>query len=245
MRAHSLLPFLLLAACAAKPELVAKVKNAGTAGNLPKVVGCYENAFENAGFVGEYDLVVDLDVEGGTGKVVEADVTDVTVVKGKLPEGFTDCVTSAFRASTIAPGGAPSLDPLRIRNMRIAFRDGSSSARAAAGPAGQPILVGPRADRCLGLYGHAPPRPLGELQQELAEARAKAASAHDQDPDAEARALQHAYDVALELRRRIEADGWRPDVAPEARKRLALELANVERLAVELGAKIGCVPNAE
>jgi hypothetical protein len=239
------LPLVLLTACSASPALVASVKNASNPSNLPKVVGCYEDAFENAGFSGEYDAVVDFDVEAGTGRIVDAEVTELTSVNGKIPDTLAACVSTALKGSRLAPGGRPPSEPLRVTGMRIAFRDSSSSVRATAAPSGQPLLVGPRTDRCLGLYGYAPPRPLGELHREFEEARANATSAAKEDPDAEARALQRAYDVALELRRRIELDGWQPDVPPETRRRLAEQLATVERLAVEMGARIGCVPNAE
>jgi hypothetical protein len=85
---------------------------------------------------------------------------------------------------------------------------------------------------------------VADLYRDLDEAQTKIASSKG-DPDSTARALQRAYDIALELRRRIELDGWQPDVPAESRRRLAKELASVERTAMELGASIGCTPSAE
>lgn len=235
---------VLLSACSAPQTVVRDVRAAVVPSQLPKVVGCYENAFELANFQGAYDVVVNFDVEPTTGKVLEPEVIETKTIEGTLPDGFSNCVKAALLASRVLPAGRPPAEAIQVRGLRFGFRDGSASARATA-PNGKPLLVGPRSDRCLGLYGHVPPRSVSDLHAELTEARSRAAISESEDPDATARSLQRAYDAAIELRRRLELDGWSPEVLPESRRRLAAELASVERLATELGARIGCVPSAE
>jgi hypothetical protein len=211
---------------------------------LPKVLGCYEEAFEAAGFVGEYDATVKFEAEADSGAIRNARVTSLEGRPGKVPESFGGCLVEALEASELRPRGAPPSGRLTVRGLHFSFRDGSSTARDDSSAERSPVLVGPRADRCKGLYGYAPPRAVADLYRDLDEAQSKIASSKG-DPDATARALQRAYDIALELRRRIELDGWQPDIPAESRRRLAKELASVERTAMELGASIGCTPSAE
>lgn len=233
-----------LCACSARAAMVSSVVEAAGPTRIPKVLGCYEEAFEAGDFQGEFDATVDLLVEGDTGQVREAKVTRLSASKGQPPEALGTCIEKALRESRILPGGTPPGSDLDLRGLRLAFRDATATTRASAATSGERFLVGPRSDRCLGLFSYAPPRLAPELVQELEDAKAKAARATD-DPDARARALQRAYDVALELRKRLELDGWQPGVAEESRRRMATELASVERTAIELGAQIGCTPRAE
>jgi hypothetical protein len=101
------------------------------------------------------------------------------------------------------------------------------------------MLVGPRADRCQGLYGHEPPRDAGRLHRLLGEARAEA-TRHEKDLDKRARALQHAYDLALELGERLKRDASRRDLNRTGKKRVLDELDRVEGIRSELGERIGC-----
>lgn len=241
-------PFLALTfimyGCAGGPRLAAEVRDASGPTRLPKVLGCYEEAFEAAGFAGEYEATVSFVVDGGSGAIHDATVTTLEARTGKVPETLGPCLVKALETSTLRPAGEPPSATLSVRDLHISFRDGSSAARANGSSPSEPMLVGPRANRCQGLYSHAPPREVAPLFKELDEAQTKVASSKS-DPDTMARSLQHAYDVALELRRRIELDGWQPGLKPESRRRLAEELSRVERTAVELGAAIGCTPSAE
>ncbi|MBM4376917.1 MAG: hypothetical protein FJ095_17685 [Deltaproteobacteria bacterium] len=243
MRAALLVTALSLTGCGGA-GLAADVRESASPARLPKVLGCYEEAFESAGFVGEYDATVELEAEAATGAIRNARVAALEGRGGKVPQTFEGCLVKALEASELRPRGEAPSSRLTVRGLHFSFRDGSSAARKDSSADRSPVLVGPRADRCQGLYGYTPPRAIADLYRELEDAQTKLASTK-QEPDSMARSLQRAYDVALELRRRIELDGWQPDVPEESRRRFAKELAKVERSAIELGAQIGCTPSAE
>jgi hypothetical protein len=105
------------------------------------------------------------------------------------------------------------------------------------------VLIGPRADRCRGLYGHDPPLEAAVLHQNLAEAQSQAARAEsDGDGAGLARALQQSYDLSLELAARLELDAASDDMTDKGHQRLVDELERARALAASVGAKIGCTP---
>ncbi len=231
--------------CVTHERLASEVHDAAGAARMPKVLACYEEAFENAGFLGEFDATVEFDALGGNGLIRNVSVTRVTATKGEPPPSFAPCLTRALEASQLTPGGAPPSGDLHVRGLTYAFRDASAATRAGASAETEHVLIGPRGDRCTGVYSHAPPRPVAVLFQELDDAQNQAGRSGSSEPDGKARALQRAYDVALELRKRIELDGWQPNLAAESRRRLAEHLAQIEKTATALGAAIGCTPKAE
>jgi hypothetical protein len=208
---------------------------------MPRVVACWESAFEEAGFTGEYVAVVSFTVRPD-GDIADASVAEAHDLSGPEPTPLTNsnferCLVDALNQTRL---GMRPQDPLPVSGYRLAFADASADARRAALEREPNILVGPRADRCHGLFGHAPPRDAGPLQQLLGEAQAAAHNAAD-EPDKEARSLQLAYDLALELRARLRADARRE--MPRASKRRTIEeLRRAEAVAEDIGERIGCRP---
>ncbi len=229
----------LLPACASRQELLAQLQRASTQNHLPKVAACYEHAFESAGFSGEYEAEVDFIVSADTGLIREARVDKLSGTSSD-PE-LERCLVQALDGTSLAAGGmAPSHD-VHVSGMRIAFRDASAEARKDAAETTSNVLVGPRADRCLGLWGYDPPRAAPELYKELDDAQQKSRRLKD-DADGRARALQRAYDVAIELRERLRLDARQPGIAKESKKRIAEQQQKANDTASAVGAQIGCTP---
>lgn len=233
MRASAL---LLVTSCGAAVT-PSDIQRAATERHLPHVVACWEQAFEGNGFVGEYQVTADFSVDG-SGAVFGARVTEaVDVTSGDptpLGDGgaFASCVTAALNQERLALSG-----PLSVTGYRIAFTDPSRAQRERAASQTSSMLVGPRSDRCQGMYAHEPPRDAGLLHRLLSEARA-AADAADDDRDKRARAAQRAFDLALEIHHRLERDAREAD--PPSRKRLLQELKRIDKARAEIGRTIGC-----
>jgi hypothetical protein len=235
---------LCLAGCVTRAEFASRLERAAVADNLPKVLSCWETSFEASGFRGEYVAVVDFTV-GGDGKLRDVEVRelrDTSVAEGNRAddEPFVACLGSALADSTLGPAGLEPGSDVRVTGYRILFSDASKEARAEASADAPSMLIGPRADRCKGLYAHEPPRDAAALAGELAEAQTEAQRA-SADRGKLARALQRSYDVALELRERLQRDAKRkgPD---GSRERILAELERVDATAAELGTRIGCTP---
>ncbi len=228
--------------CAAREQLLGDLKRASSSHHLPRVVACYERAFEAAGFKGEYDAVVSLTVAADTGAIRDAKVESMTTTGGEPAAELGKCVEAALNGSSLAAGGMRPAQDVRVVGMRVAFRDASEEARKDAAEAESNVLIGPRSDRCSGLYGYQPPRAAAEIFKELDDARGKASQAGKGDPDGAARALQRAYDLALELRERIALDAKQGDLPAESKKRLADLQKTNDKTAREIGAQIGCQP---
>jgi hypothetical protein len=226
-----------LFACANREQLAIDLKRATSANNLPKVVACYERVFEAAGFRGEHEALVSFTIAKETGNIRDARVDKLS---GDSAEGLDRCLVDALNSSSLAGGGLKPSQDVEVSSMRIAFRDNSAEARKTAAETTSNVLLGPRADRCLGLYDHDPPRPAAALFSELSEAQAQAARVERDDPDGHARALQRAYDVSLELRKRLRLDARAEDLPKENRKRIADARAKASDTANVIAKKIGC-----
>jgi hypothetical protein len=236
---------LVLGGCVTRADLAAQLRHAAVQDHLPKVLSCWETTFEASGFRGEYLAVVDFTV-GPRGEITAPDVRELwDEAEGeRVPaddDPFRSCLLQALGSSNLGAAGVEPGQPVRVTGYRLLFSDGSKQARKDASERSPSILIGPRADRCKGLYGNDPPRDAATLASELAAAEADVARARD-DRDKLARELQRSYDVALELRERLTRDaegGGGPEGSHEnivaERERIA---ATVRRLA----AKIGCTP---
>jgi len=233
---------LLLAACTSRAQLSSELVQAAAVSDMPEVRACWESHFERAGFRGSYVATVSF-VLASDGSLRDVEVTtlepDDRDGSAMEPTGeLSACLRVALEA-TVLDDIRPSND-VAVTAFRIALRDGSAQARLQASEQAATILIGPRADRCHGLYGHEPPRDLAQVQRELSHAQNLAAVHRGTDRDRYARALQQSYDLALELRQRLLLESKRKDLPQQGRSRMRSELRRSTEIARELGAQIGC-----
>lgn len=249
-----------LVGCAGDQAVAASLANAARPSRLPYVVACWEREYASAPPDADYVATVAFVVQARTSKLTAAEIDTIIAVTEagapKKPSGreaeIGACLKAALNQSSLpseadadGPGFATPSD-LQVKRFRIAFVDDSAKQRSAASAKQANVLVGPRADRCRGLYSHDPPRDASTLYAEIGRADTQAAALHAQghegDRDLEARALQQAYDTKLELAERLASDLGQPEIPEANRKRLrdALDQARVQ--AVKTGAKIGCKP---
>ncbi len=251
-----------LGGCAADPALAASLANATRPSRLPKVVACWEKEFEEAPAQTGYLATVDFVIAGGSSKIRAARVRSLTPIAGEdgpppadaiwpaeRQAAFKSCVEAALDQSSLpngpddnGPGFATAAD-LPVTQFRIAFVDASAKRREAASARQTNVLLGPRADRCQGLYAHDPPQTASTLYAAVSEAEARA-GVPGQDPDSRARELQKAYDAQLELIERLDSDLGQPAIPEANRARLRDALAEARKAAERLGAKISCKPPA-
>lgn len=237
---------LLLAGCAGAPTFAANLGNAVHPPRLPEVYACWEKEFEAAGFQGEYLAVLDVTLDGA-GKLHDARVKSLKVTSGGLgrdPAAFKACLEETLSRASLPieddkDGAGVHLGGVRLVDLEVAFTDSAQRKRTAA--AGQPahLLVGPRADRCKGMYSYAPPRKVGTIADELAVLESRLPD-YAGNPDRVARELQKKYDANLERIERIEADLADRDVPEKEKARLRKLLAESAETAKKVGAKIGC-----
>lgn len=247
-RAAVIAAMSLAAGCAGGRDLGARLANAAVPSHLPLVMACWEKEFEASGFRGEYKATVDFVVTGGTSqirgaRVTKLDASDAEPTRDAAP--FRACVETALDATTLplkddanGPGFATSSD-LSVKSYLIAFVDGSSQARAEAATRAEHVLLGPRADRCQGLYVYDPPRDEVDLYTAIGQAESSAARSKS-EPDQLARELQKAFDLRLELRDRLQREVTAPDLPEANRKRLRTAIDETEARARSIGAAIGC-----
>jgi hypothetical protein len=231
--------------CTSARTLAMQIQAAAQPGHLPRVVACWEKDLETAGFRGEYVATVDMVVEGGTSRLRDARVTAMQPPDAR-GEALAACVEEALNGSALprepdreGPGFAASSDIL-VRGYRIAFVGPSEEERARAAARLAHVLLGPRADRCQGLYAYDPPRDASTLFAEVAEHKQRAEGLAGGDTDLYARALQKAYDTELELRERLRLDAAEPDLPKESRRRLLKALKDAHKDAERTGSLIGC-----
>src|SRR6185503_3066385 len=200
---------LTLGGCVTRADLAAQLRHAAVPDHLPKVLSCWETSFEASGFRGEYLAVVDFTVGPG-GEITDPEVRELWD-QGEgdgvpaVDDPFKSCLLEALSSSSLGAAGLEPGRPVRVTGYRLLFSDGSKQARKDASERSPSMLIGPRADRCKGLYGNDPPRDAATLASELATAEADVARAGE-DRDKLARELQRSYDVALELRERLTRD---------------------------------------
>jgi hypothetical protein len=244
---------MALAGCAGDPALAAGLLNAARPSRLPEVVACWEKEFEAADFQGEYLATVAFTVEGGTGRIRDVEVRALDPVttggggSGRDPAAFKACLAAALAKSALptesnadGPGFRPPGD-VAVSGLRIAFTDSPARRRTVASRRQANVLLGPRADRCHGLYAHDPPRDASVLYDEIAAAEGRAKS-YGADLDLKARELQRTYDAELELGERLAADLAQPGLPDANKKRIRKALSEAGEAARRVGAKIGCTP---
>jgi hypothetical protein len=234
--------------CSGSATLAPKLAAAARPSSLPKVVACWEKEFEASSFEGGYVALVDFVVEADTSRIRDAKVTSLepTGAPPSDPEGFRRCIEAALDASALptvttsdGPGFREGHD-VHVVGYPFAFVDASQHGRREASAREANVLLGPRADRCQGLFSHDPPRDASTLFEEIAEADARAAYVASRDRDAEARELQHAYDARLELRARLTADLHAPELPEANKKRMREALGDLERALTKTAEAIGC-----
>ena len=166
----------LLGGCA-QTELAQRVRAAAQPSEMPRVVACWEQAFETAGFRGKYLATVDfvIETDGALRDVAvrsfvdERDASEVRSTDDA--NGLRTCLHDALTETRLA--SVELDDDLTVVGYRIGFDDGSERARAEASERAPHLLIGPRANRCSGLYAHEPPRDVAQLQGELHQARGR------------------------------------------------------------------------
>ncbi|MDI1448445.1 hypothetical protein [Polyangium sp. 6x1] len=237
--------------CASQKDLAAELVAAATPGHLRPVVACWENEYEASGFQGEYMATVELEISGS--EVIEsARVTALDPTGESRSESdtgpFRACLEKAFvgielpsKADADGPGYS-SIVGASVRNYKIAFLGDQDERRKTAGGRQAHVLIGPRADRCQGLYVYYPPRDTSALFTEIALGKSRAESARGKDRDQHARELQKTYDLQLELAVRLRADLADASLPPVHRKRLTEALDTARTEARTTGAAIGCKP---
>lgn len=254
-RPRSLAPISLLAAlaglalgCAGGRDLATKLANSAVPSHLPLVMACWEKEFEASGFRGEYRATVSFVITKDRSKIRGAKVaklegTDADPSRDQA--GLRACIEDALNRSALpiaddANGsGFVTTSDLDVTGYVIAFVDGSSRAREEATTRSEHVLLGPRADRCQGLYTHDPPQDQVDLYTAIGQAETAAAQSKDR-PDQLARLLQKAYDLRIELRDRLRSEIAAPDLPEANRKKLKSAIDESEAKARAIGAAIGC-----
>jgi hypothetical protein len=244
---------LALGACMTQQDVAAQLTRALAQPNVPNVAACWEAEFEAAGFRGAYRAEVDFTVEpdGSLRQVAVQSVKPQPPATGADEPGdaptdgsdaLRTCLSRALEGMSIAASGWAPPAAIRVHGFVFSFADGSAEVRADAKAAGTQLLIGPRANRCAGLYAFHPPREAALLDADVAEARSAAERADDVDQDVRARALQRLYDTAIELRRRLEMDAANRELGEESRARTLERRDEAAKLLRDTGATIGCEP---
>ncbi len=239
-RGGLLLLTLLAAGCATPRELAAQLQNAASSHGFPGVTRCWDQTHEALGLRGAYDVTTDFEVgpDGTVRKALVDEVIDATTREpavGPDVASLRSCIEAALEGSTLS-GFSPGRS-VAVSGYRFALRDAEGGLGDRAGD--EPILVGPRDDRCRGLYAYDPPRDAPALDRALEEAQSEADGADGNDR--KARALQRAYDVSLELVARLELELARSDRPEESRDKIRGEVLRVKKRRDELAAQIGCL----
>jgi len=256
--ASALAGALLLAGWGADQAVATSLANAARPSRLPLVVACWEKAFEAGPTHNSFVATVDFVVAEQSSRIRDAKVRSLNAAvdgesESPLDPGaeapFRACIEDALNHSSFpkaadkdGPGFSTSHD-LRVSGFRIAFVDASAKRRAIASAHQANVLIGPRADRCQGLYSHEPPRDASALYAEISAAEGHAAWLKDQDQaDERAREFQKAYDAQLELIERLSSDVGRPGVPDVNRGKTQRALDEARARLVKMGARIGCKP---
>jgi hypothetical protein len=254
VRRRAPLPLAFAAAalgCASSSGLAPRLLAATQPGRLPQVVACWEQALEASSSRAGYLATVDFTVEGGTSRLRDARVVRLEPLDAggePPPPELRACLEGALDRASLptadgpdGPGFSTARD-LHVRGYRFAFVDASPERRRRAEGRAAHVLLGPRADRCQGLYAYEPPRDASALYGEVDAAKARAERARESDRDAYARELQKAYDAALELRAKLAGDLADPMLPAANKARVASARDAVETEARRLGQAVGCTP---
>lgn len=243
---------IVLGGCVGDGRVARELAAASTPPRMLEVEACWEKQFEHS-VPGEYRARADLTVvvEAGVAHFRSARVTELAHVNGAeaaderalrtCVERALDLVVLPREADADGPGFITSVD-LHIENFEVRFVDASSDSRKKATQRSKNVLLGPRADRCQGLFTHDPPRDGSVLYAEIARAQDRAQRLVSGDRDEYARELQRTYDLAIELRERLTADLASPGLPDANRRRTRKALDEADALARKIGAQIGCTP---
>jgi hypothetical protein len=236
-----------ISGCATPRDRAASIIAASTAGHMAPVVACWEKEYETSGFAGEYIAIVDFDI-GFNERFSNAHVKSLEPIDPSLPTHdmteFRTCIEKAFdevELPTSNDAGGPGYSAfigVAVHNYRLAFVGDKEGRRQEAGGRQANILIGPRADRCQGMYMYNPPRDSSTLFTEIAFMKDKPAP--QSDKDAVARELQKNYDLHLELVARLEVDLTNSSLPAKNRQRLADALETARREIATTGPRIGC-----
>ena len=240
---------LSAAGCVTKDQLASQLEESLRQEHIPKVYACWEREFESAGFRGQYVATADFVVDSASGQLRDVAVLELRPADaspGDEPDAASSrlraCVEKALGESTVAGAGWTPPHTLTVRGFRFAFV--GSAAKPGKGKDADKraahVLIGPRADRCLGLYAYDPPHDTATLMGELAEAQAAARRVAPSDRDGLGRALQKVYDLALELRASLDADLRRRDLKDANRTRTREAQREVEQTLREVGEQVHC-----
>lgn len=250
MRRAWLIVSALTAGCGSQAKLATNLADAARADTLPLVVACWEKEYEAANFTGGYLATVDFTVEGATSRIKDAKVKSLEPAEGGssgVPPQLGPCIEDALGRSALpradskaGPGFLTSSD-LRVRNYRIAF-EGDASRRDLAEKRQANVLIGPRADRCQGLYTHDPPRDPSALYAAINDAESKASFYRASNQDNYARELQRTYDSQLELRASLSAELATSGLPEANRKQTLKHLERLQQALRETAGRIGCTP---
>jgi hypothetical protein len=213
---------------------------------LPGVVACYEDAFERNGFAGEYMARVDFTIASGTGKLEATSVRKVEPLLGadasdaasQASTALRACLGRAFETASVEPYSA--WRAVRVNDYPIAFKAPQSGEHRRAQSQTGHVLIGPRGDRCRGLYSYRPPRDAALLYAQFAEAQAESKRHRHSDLDSAARATQRSYDVALELGARLRLEARRSDLDAAGRARMNKAEDDVAEQRRGLAKQLGC-----
>ena len=233
--------------CATPRDRAAEIVAAATSGHMKPVMACWEKEYESSGFQGEYIAVVDFEIAFDqhfrNAQVKSLEPADKSSPTHDLTE-FRSCIEKALddvelptKTDANGPGYSTAFG-VSVHNYRISFVGDQEGHRQQAGGRQANILLGPRADRCQGLYTYNPPRDSSTLFTEIAMMQSKPAS--PQDKDAVARDLQRMYDLHIELVARLEVDLGNRSLPPVNRKRLTDALEAARREISTTAARIGC-----
>ncbi|MFP6686148.1 MAG: hypothetical protein VB934_15630 [Polyangiaceae bacterium] len=231
-------------ACASSSQVELHVRQAMSQNALPRVVACYEEAFERNGLAGEYVARIDFTIASGTGRLQDVGVRDISTLRGsegdavEVDERFRQCLSEALAASQVAP--LSSIRSVRVEDYPISFKAPDADGQRRATRETAHVLIGPRADRCRGLFSHRPPRDAATLYASLASSQAIVSRRGDGDADRLARAAQEAYDLTLELRWRLEIETKREDLDDAGRARMQRTRRALKPGLDALARQIGC-----
>ncbi|MBK8256392.1 MAG: hypothetical protein IPK82_27445 [Polyangiaceae bacterium] len=253
-RAKSLFLSLTLATaftagCGGGADMAARLANAAVPAHLPFVKACWEKEFEAAQFSGETKALVAFTLDAD-GRIHDARVKKLMPGEASGDRdfsGFKKCLEDALNNTELPRNddengpGFNNGSAVAVDNFLFAFTGGSTAARKEAESRSDNVLIGPRADRCQGLYTYDPPRGEVDLYTAVAEADA-AWSVGKSQPEQYARYLQKAYDLRLELLDRLRRNLAVPDLPDANRKKLKAEIESVAARAKTIGDAIGCKP---
>jgi len=248
LAAHTIIAWCLFfqTACLTRTQIDSGVRQAMSQDALPKVVACYEDAYERNGFSGEFIARVDFTIESGTGALQDVAVQSIAPLPSgghtttDVDEAFRACLPKALASTRVKP--LSSLSTVHVTNYPIAFKAPRASELKDGKAHGGAILVGPRDDRCRGLYSYRPPRDAAALYTQLGQLKAELSRVKAGAADQRARTLQQSYDVMLELRLRLRMATKRKELKAGSRRRMREAIITLTDSLNQTGNQIGCTP---